>query len=152
MRHMAFPNTHPVGVVTLTTVYRLNEGSDWSRHPRQLTLTTRLPVGRSGSPLCGGYLQARTVVALLLGDSTFADAMTQYGYLLPTLGLKPFPIDSCKAGHQKQNPETLCWGMALGMGNYAVCQEDLVTTQAPTKYSGVRPDTAGCHTDRRMLP
>jgi hypothetical protein len=120
MRHMAFPNTHPVGIVTLTTVYRLNEGSDWSRHPRQLTLTTRLPVGRSGSPLCGGYLQARTVVALLLGDSTFADAMTQYGYLLPTLGLKPFPIDSCKAGHQKQNPETLCWGMALGMGNYAV--------------------------------
>ena len=62
-----------------------------------------------------------TVVALLLGDSTFADAMTQYGYLLPTLGLKPFPIDSCKAGHQKQNPRTLRRGMALGMGNYAVC-------------------------------
>jgi hypothetical protein len=116
MRHMAFPNTHPVGVVTLTTVYRLNEGSDWSRHPRQLTLTTRLPVGRSGSPLCGGYLQARTVVALLLGDSTFADAMTQYGYLLPTLGLKPFPIDSCKVGHQKQNPRRLRRGMALGVG------------------------------------
>ena len=116
MRHMAFPNTHPAGIVTLTTVYRLNEGSDWSRHPRQLTLTTRLPVGRSGRLLCGGYLQARTVVALLLGDSTFADAMTQYGYLLPTLGLKPFPIDSCKVGHQKQNPRTLCWGKARGVG------------------------------------
>jgi hypothetical protein len=59
MRHMAFPNTHPVGIAILTTVYRLNEGSDWSRHPRQLTFTTRLPVGRSGRLLCGGYLQAR---------------------------------------------------------------------------------------------
>ena len=137
MRHMAFPNTHPVGVVTLTTVYRLNEGSDWSRHPRQLTLTTRLPVGRSGSPLCGGYLQARTVVALLLGDSTFADAMTQYGYLLPTLGLKPFPIDSCKVGAKRKTPEHLGGAWPLAWAITQSDREDLVTTQAPPKYSGV---------------
>jgi len=114
MRHMAFPNTHPVGIAILTTVYRLIEGSDWFRHPRQLTFTTRPPCGPPWEASVRTYLQARTVVALLLGDSTFADATTQYGYLLPTLGLKPFPIDSCKAVAQEtKKPLTAAPGCGI---------------------------------------
>ena len=53
---------------------------------------------------------------------------------------------------QKKNPRTLRRGKALGMGNHAVrTKKDIVTTQAPPKYSGVPSFTAGCHTDNAII-
>ncbi len=54
-------------------------------------------------------------------------------------------------GTKSKTPECFVGAWPLAWAITQSDREDLVTTQAPTKHSGVRSVSAGCHTDKRML-
>lgn len=113
-----------------------------------------MPIQRSRSqrflpcPLCltavanvftGPSLKGRTAVSGVIDTPVFCS--TQPMQALAN-GWSP-------VGAKRKTPEHFVGARPVALGNYAVrVRKNFVTTQAPTKHSGVRSSTAGCHTDR----
>jgi hypothetical protein len=54
-------------------------------------------------------------------------------------------------GAKAKTPKHFAGAWPLAWAITQSTKEDLVTTQAPTKHSGVLLSTAGCHTDQKSL-
>jgi len=86
----------------------------------------------------------------ILTDLHRAKTPYQYRFHSEPPRLVPAIVRSTVSAKSK-TPKHFAGARPLAWAITQSVRKDFVTTQAPTKHSGVRPDTDGCHTDSEMI-